>query len=55
MELNYYVVPEKAGFHSYPELRFAYTGLSKFKTYGLAFEKPTNKIYFFEHYFNLLK
>ena len=55
IELNYYVVPPEVGFHSYPELRCACTGLSEFKTYGLAFEKPTYKIYFFEHYFNLLK
>ena len=39
MELNYYVVPVEAGFHSYPELRFACTGLSGFKTYGLVFDK----------------
>ena len=49
MELNYYVVPVEAGFHSYPELRFACTGLSGFKTYGLVFDKPAYKIYSFKH------
>ena len=55
MELNYYVVPPETGFHSYPELRCACSGLSEFKTYGLAFKKPAYKIYFYEHDFNLLK
>ena len=39
--LNYFVVPVESGFHSYPELRFACTGLSAFKTYGLAFGKQS--------------
>ena len=43
MELNYYVVPVKSGIHSYPALRLACTGLSGFKTYGLAFEKRSYK------------
>jgi len=39
-ELNCYAVPEGMGVLSYPELRFAYTGLFTFKTFGLVF---TNK------------
>ena len=42
-------------FSSYPELRFACTGLSGFKTCGLAFEKRSYKVCSFEHDFNLLK
>jgi len=33
--LNYYVVPEGRESSFYPELRFACTGLSTYKTYGL--------------------
>jgi len=39
----------------HPELRYACTGLSTFKTYGLIFEKQSCKMRSFEHYLNLLK
>ena len=44
-ELNYYVVQKETDVLAYPELRFACTGLSMFKTYGLLVLKNINTKY----------
>jgi len=47
MELNYYVVRVAWIFRFYPELRYACKGLSKFKIYGLVFDKTVRQNRFF--------